>query len=262
MKIVVPVKFVPDLVEELVIDECGAALDATEVSPILNEFDDHAIEQAILLLERDGAEVTVIAPDIEGADDALYTASAKGAGRLIRLSGYFEEGINNHTLARQLAPLIQEINPDLVFTGVQAHDDLDGQLGPLLAEYLGQPYLGYVAGVRIENGAAVLRKEYPGGLIAELEADLPVVLGIQAAETPPRYVVFSRVRQAMQTAAIEEWEAPPDTALAAKAEDESAFPLVSRLFKPVAGERAAMIEGEADEVAARFLAILAEQGVL
>ena len=255
MKIVVPVKFVPDLVEELVIDESGAALDAMEVSPILNEFDDHAIEQAILLMERDGAEVTVIAPDVEGADDALYTAAAKGAGRLIRLSGDFEEGMSNHAFARLLAPLLREINPGLILTGVQAHDDLDGQLGPLLAESLGQPYLGYVAGVKLEDGMAVMRKEYPGGLMAELEVDLPAVLGIQAAEEPPRYVVFSRVRQAMQTAEIEEWEP-------AEAEENTGSPLVSRLFQPVAGERATMIEGEADEVAARFLAILAEQGVL
>ncbi len=204
----------------------------------------------------------MIAPDVEGADDALFTAAAKGAGRLIRLSGDFDEGISNHAMARLLAPLIEEIEPDLVFTGVQAHDDLDGQLGPLLAEYLGLPYLGYVAGVEIEDGAAVARKEYPGGLIAELEATLPAVLGIQAAESPPRYVVFSRVRQAMQTAEIEEWEAPPDAASEAETEADAASLLVSRLFQPVAGERATMIEGEADEVAARFLAILAEQGVL
>ena len=255
MKIVVPVKFVPDLVEELVIDESGAALDAMEIIPILNEFDDHAIEQAILLMERGGAEVTVIAPDVEGADDALYTAAAKGAGRLIRISGDFDEAMSNHAYARLLAPLIREINPGLILSGVQAHDDLDGQLGPLLAEYLGLPYLGYVAGVKMETGAAVVRKEYPGGLLAELEATTPVVLGIQAAEEPPRYVVFSRVRQAMQTAEIEEWQPVEDA-------DDAGSPEVSRLFQPVAGERATMIEGEADEVAARFLAILAERGVL
>jgi electron transfer flavoprotein beta subunit len=256
------VKFVPDLVEELVIDESGAALDAMEISPILNEFDDHAIEQAILLMERDDAQVTVIAPDIEGADETLYTAAAKGADQLIRLSGEFDEGMSNHDLARMLATVIREINPGLILTGVQAHDDLDGQLGALLAEYLGLPYLGYVAGVKIGEGTAILRKEYPGGLMAELEVALPVVLGIQAAEEPPRYVVFSRVRQAMQTASIDDWDSPSAGPSPAIEQEARGAPLVSRLFQPVAGERATMIEGEADEIAARFLSILAEQGVL
>ena len=49
MKIVVPVQLVPDLVEELVIDAGGKALDTFSIRWILNEFDDHAIEQAILI---------------------------------------------------------------------------------------------------------------------------------------------------------------------------------------------------------------------
>ena len=63
--IVVTAKMVPDLVEELEIDENGAALDMTWLRLIINEFDDHAIEQAIILKEKLGGTVTVIAPDME-----------------------------------------------------------------------------------------------------------------------------------------------------------------------------------------------------
>ena len=91
MNIVVPIKLVPDLVEELSIDESGVALDTTWMRMIINEFDDHAIEQAILLKEQGSGHVTVIAPEIEGVDDVLYTAAAKGADRLIKLTGNFEE---------------------------------------------------------------------------------------------------------------------------------------------------------------------------
>ena len=87
-----------------------------------------------------------------------------------------------------------------------------------------------------------------------MEVNLPAVLGIQAAEQPPRYVAFSRVRQAMKTAAIEERTAI-DT-------DQSGAPDVSRLYQPEGGKRATMIEGEADEVAAQLLAILSERGYL
>ena len=69
MNIIVLVKLVPDLVEELEIDDNGTALDMTWLRLIINELDDHAIEQAILLKERTSANVTIMAFDIEGIDD-------------------------------------------------------------------------------------------------------------------------------------------------------------------------------------------------
>jgi len=180
MNIIVPVRFVPDLVEELEIDESGAALDETFLDLILSEFDDHAIEQAILLKERHGANVIVVTPDLEEADDVLAIAAAKGADRLVKLVESGPAASSSHGLALLLAETIKRMPVDLILTGVQAHDDLDGQLGPLLAEHLGMPYLGYIAGVRVGDGIVTARKEYPGGLLAEMEVTLPAVLGIQA----------------------------------------------------------------------------------
>lgn len=253
MNIIVPVKLVLDLVEELEIAPNGAALDLTFARMILNEPDEHAIEQAILIKERDQAQVIVLAPDVEGADDALYTAASKGADRFIRLNGNFEENVNNHALARAFRTVISDLEPDLVLTGVQAHDDLDGSVGPLLAEMLHMPYVGYVAGVTLTNGACIARKEYPGGLIAEMEVQLPAVLGIQAAEEPPRYVPISKVRQAMKTAIIEEQSVP--------SLDAAGGPVISRLFVPES-QQATMIEGTTEDIAARLVEIFEEVGVL
>ena len=186
MNIVVFGKLVPDLVEELTIDASGTAIDTAWLRLTINEFDDYAIEQAILLKEAGSGKVTVITPNFEGVDDMLFAASARGVDRLIKLNGDFESGVNNHAMARAIAPLIKEIQPDLVMTGVQAHNDLDGSLGPLLAEYVDIPFVGYVAGVKHEGDKVVVRKEYPGGLIGEMEVALPALLGIQAAEQPPR----------------------------------------------------------------------------
>jgi electron transfer flavoprotein beta subunit len=204
MNIFVPVKSVPDLVEELEIDESGTALDMTFMRLILNELDEHAIEQAILLKERYGGQVTVAVLDDECADDTLYTAAAKGADRLIKLIRDFDGKLNNHSLARIFGAVAKGLQPDLVLTGVQAHDDLDGSVGPLLAELLRMPYVGYIAGVTVTNGQCIVRKEYPGGMVAEMQVWVPAVLGIQAADEPPRYVAISKVRQAMKTVIIEE----------------------------------------------------------
>jgi electron transfer flavoprotein beta subunit len=254
MKIIVPVKLVPDLVEELTIDDSGAALDTSWLRLIINEFDDHAMEQAILLKEKYGGEVTILSPDAEGIDDLLFTAAARGADHLVKLVGDFSSGVNNHALARALTPIVQTMQADLVLTGVQAHNDLDGSLGPLLAESLGFPYVGYVAGVSVEGGKVQVEKEYPGGLIAEMEVSLPAVLGIQAAEQPPRYVAVSKVRQMMKTATIEEQDI--------HSLDSVGSATISRMFQPEAATRATMLANEPNQAAMELVALFKELGVL
>jgi electron transfer flavoprotein beta subunit len=253
MKIAVPIKFVPDLVEELSIDPSGTALDTSWLRLIINEFDDHAVEQAILLKERGGGSVTVVGIESEGMDDFLFTAAAKGADQLIKLSGDFSN-VNNHALARAYADVLKELQPELVLTGVQAHNDIDGSIGPLLAEYLGAPYVGYVSGLTVAGDQVVVRKEYAGGLIAEFEVKLPAVVGIQASEQPPRYVAYSKIRQVMGTAKIEE---RPVAGL-----ELSGGTPISRMFQPEVTERATMLEGGVDEVADKLVSIFKELGTL
>lgn len=254
MNIVVIVKLVPDLVEELEVDDSGTALDMEWLRLIINEFDDHALEQAVLLKEGGGAQITVVVPDLEGADDVLFAAAARGADRLVKLVGGFEEGVNNHALARVLEAVVKEFQADLVLTGVQAHDDLDGAVGPLLAEHLGMPYVGYVSGIEVSDGKSTVRKEYPGGLIGEIEVPLPAVLGVQSAGQPPRYVPISKIRQAMKSAMIEDLETAEL--------DLGGGPTVGRMFQPEVGERATMIEGDEDEIASKLIEIFKEAGVL
>jgi len=254
MNIVVIASLVPDLVEELEIGPNGTALDTAWLRMVINEFDDHAIEQAILLKEKNNAHVTVLAIDQDGIDEVLYTAAAKDANRLVKLVGEFEEGFNSHALARAFAEAIKDFAPDLILIGVQAHTNIDGAVGPLLASMLNMPYVGYISGVNLTDGAATIRKEYPGGLIGEMKVNLPAVLGIQASEQPPRYVAVSKVRQAMKTATIDE----QDVAVL----DQSGGLAVSRMFKPEVTGGATMITGSEDEIAAKLVDLFKEIGAL
>ena len=241
MNIVVPVKFVPDLVEDLEIDSQSGLLDRSFLRLIPNELDEHAIEEALLLKERHGGTVTVITVDTGDVDEALYTAVAKGVDRVVKITGEgFDQGVPNQKLASILQQVLSETPCDLILTGTQAVDDLDGFLGAVLAERMGLPYVGYVTKVDVRNGTVIARKEYPGGLNADIEVCKPAVLGIQAAEKPPRYVVTSKVMEAMKTAAIDELEAPD-------VPTEAGVP-VSRMSVPETGSRAEMIEGGVQEI--------------
>jgi len=254
MEFVVVCKLVPDLVEDLEVNAEGTALDRQFIKLVLNEFDEHALEEALLLKETYGGRVTVVAPDAEGVDEVLYTALAKGADRVVKVTG-LGEGLSSGGIAGAFADLLPSLGFDLILTGVQAADDLDGQVGMLLAGALGLPHLGVVTGVELmlERRTARVRKEYAGGVLAEFEVQLPAVLGIQAARQPPRYAPVSKVRQAMKEGKIEEVEGKVPPTVGAT---------VQRMFKPEAASRAQILEGAPQEVARQILAILEERGLL
>ncbi|MFN2274269.1 MAG: electron transfer flavoprotein subunit beta/FixA family protein [Anaerolineales bacterium] len=254
MKIVVLVKLVPDLVDELEITPEGNALDTTYMRLIPNEFDDHAIEQAILIKEAVGGEVTVVCPDMDGADDLLFTSAAKGADHLIKLTNGFSQHLNSHALVRAFKQVVDSLSPDIILTGVQSYDSYDGSVGPLLAAASEMPYAGYISDVKVENGECRARKEYPGGLTAELKVKLPAIFGIQASGQPPRYVAISKVRQAMKSTEIESRQV--------SSPDESGGPQVEKMYMPESAERAEMLAGDEEQVSERIVQILKERGLV
>ncbi|GAB4319348.1 MAG: electron transfer flavoprotein subunit beta/FixA family protein [Candidatus Sumerlaeia bacterium] len=258
MNFIVLLKMTPDVVEELEIADDGRRLDPTSLRMILSEWCGHALEQAVLLKERHGGTITVVALQAPEVEEALFTAAALGAGRLMCVEGDFS-CCGGPAEARVLAEVLRDrgaITPDsLILTGSQAIDDLEGEMGAHLAHLLDLPYLGVITGVTLqpENNKVIVLKEFAGGLRGRFALPLPAVLGIQAAERPPRYVPVAKVMAARKTAKIE-----TVTAAAAAAPTVD----VARLFKPEAAGRARMLDGPPEDAARRLAGILAEQGLI
>ncbi|MBU2471260.1 MAG: electron transfer flavoprotein subunit beta/FixA family protein, partial [Bacteroidetes bacterium] len=74
MDIVVFLKMVPDVVEELVIGEDGKSLDTQWLRMKLNDPDEHALEEAVILKEKYGGTVTVVAMEAPEVEEVLFTA--------------------------------------------------------------------------------------------------------------------------------------------------------------------------------------------
>lgn len=253
MHIVVPLQQTPDLVEEIEINPAGNDIDRDAVKLVLSEWDDQALEEALLLKDAGGATVTVVTTDGAEANSILFTALAKGADRAVKLTGGFPARLDHHWLARLLAGAVAKLGAELVLTGVQSVEDLDGQVPVLLAAMLGWPHVSAVTGTEVGGGVIGVKQEYSGGIMAELEVKLPAVIGIQAARQAPRYAPVSKVRQIQKTAKLEE------LAVAMPAGDSGLK--VRRVFKPEAVGRAQILTGEADEIAAKLAGILKERGL-
>ena len=252
MDIAVLMRPVPDPVEELELNDDETDLDRDFLGYVLNEFDDHALEEALLLKEGVGGTVTAYAPG--SADEVelmLHTAIAKGADTAVML-GDDLGALDAHQQATLFADAARARGYDLIFCGVQASDELDGQVAVLVATLLGVPHVSVVVGTTPGDGSIAVTKEYWGGVTADLDVRLPAVLGIQAAREAPRYVAVARIRQAQESGALshEDAEAPVSTSGI----------IVTQIRIPEAGEGAEMIAGDEEAAADRIVEILREAG--
>jgi electron transfer flavoprotein beta subunit len=254
VNIAVAVRLMPKAGDELEVDVSGTDIDRDLVDMVISEFDDQALEEAVLIKEATGATVTAVALQAEGAEQALRVAYARGADRVVLVEAGEIDAYDSRTAALAFAEAFRALAPDLVLIGVQTPSDVFGQTAPALAVALGWPQASVVVGVTVADGAARVKQEYAGGALAVLGLQLPAVVGVQSASSPPRYVSMGRLRQAMTEASAETLEVSVEApAVSSK--------LVS-LARPEVQGGATMLEGDAEEVAAQIVAVLRERGAL
>jgi electron transfer flavoprotein beta subunit len=128
MDIIVAMKQVPDVGADIAINDEGTGLARDRVDFVTNPFDEWALEEALLLKEVTDGWVTVVALDDPGVDQALYRAIALGADHAVKLVGTGGAWIDSHRRAELIRSWIREQPYDLILSGVQAPDDLDGQV--------------------------------------------------------------------------------------------------------------------------------------
>ncbi len=257
MNLFVLLKTVPDTVEELSVAADAKSLDAEWLRLKLGDADEHAVEQALLLKEKHGGTVTVVALDAPELDDSLFTVLAKGADRVVKLCGDLAN-LQSFSAAALFVQFLKSVGDplpadSLVLLRSQAMDDLEGEIGPVLADCLKLPYVGVVTGVQPGGAGITVTKEFAGGLRGEFSLPLPAVIGIQSAEKPPRYVPIAKVRAAMKTGSLESVDVAPA--------EGARFP-IEKMYKPETGAGAEMLEGSPEEVADRLVDLLAQQSLL
>ena len=253
MHVVVAVRLVPDLTGELEIGEDGRSIDREWIDVKLNEFDDHALEEALQLKEKSGARVTAVALDGDGVDRMLQTALARGADAAVKIASDSDEAPSSRAAAPVIAAAARQLGADLLFTGVQTPEDIFGQLAPFVGASLGWPHVSAVSGVRAVDGGIAVQQEFSAGITTTLQLALPAVVGIQTASRPIRYVSGTKLREAagQKIATIE-----VDAALA---EDGAT---IVEMSLPARLGGAEMLGDDAKVVAGKIRALLVERGLV
>jgi electron transfer flavoprotein beta subunit len=200
VKIVVPVKQVPEVTEVRMNEETGTLI-REGVPSILNPFDEIAVEAAIQLKEKYGGEVTIVTMGPPQAKDALLKALAMGGDKAVHLTDRAFAGADTWATALTLAEYIRKTEFDLVICGKQAIDGDTAQVGPELAELLGVPQICYVRKIEMsedgknvtvhrgtDEGYEVVKAKLPVLLTATKglnEPRLPNIMGIMKAKKKP-----------------------------------------------------------------------------
>ena len=213
----------------------------------MNEWDACAVEEAIQIRERLGeGEVVVVTVGDEEAEEALRRCLAMGADRAIRVDADPRDPVST---ARALAEVVAAESPDLVLTGVQSADSVQGSTGVALAELLGLPRVAVVTKIEWSgSGPAAVDRELEGGLVDVVEVDTPALLTIQTGINQPRYANLRAIKQAeQQEIAVVEADA-----------GEPAY-RVRRMFTPPRGAGAELLEGNAAQVAQQIAELLKER---
>jgi len=182
----------------------------------------------------------------EAAESALRRCLAMGADRAVRVGA---EPLDPVSTARALAGVVASESPDLVLTGVQSADSVQGSTGSALAELVGLARVAVVT--RIDwNGAgpATVDRELEGGLVDVVEVDTPALLTIQTGINQPRYANLRAIKQAEQQ----------EIAVVSADAGEPSY-RVRRMFTPPRTGGAEMLDGAPAQVAQRIVEIVRER---
>jgi len=241
-KILVAVKHVGILGDDFQINEGEQGLSSGSFDYKINEWDESAMEMALLLSEKLGeCEVVAVTVGDEGADASLRKAMAMGADRGVRI---WDESLLNAdpiTIARGLAGVAKLENPDLFLCGVQSSDLGHGATGTVLAGILGVPHSASVIECDWDGEAKLtLTRELEGGAQQRFRLPAPAVLTVQTGANQPRYATMRMIKQAKKK--------PIDTVDGTALDDGSSGFVVNRVYKPVS-EKAEMLTVGVDEVA-------------
>ncbi len=256
MKIAVLVKRVPDTASVFNIQPDGKSVDLSGLKFVMSPYDEHAVEEAIQLRDKEGGEVIIVSAGSSDSTETIRTALAMGAdsGMLVKDA----DGLSAKGLAAILAAALQRIAPDIIFAGKQAVDSDGAQVPERVAELMGIPHASCVTKFALENGKAVVNREVEGGHYC-LALELPALLTAQKGINTPRYPTLPNImkakRKPVEEVAVADLSVDAALLQAGMAVENLSLPRQDRLCKVLTGELS-------EQISSLYRALREEEKVL
>lgn len=256
MRIFVCVKQVPDTSGVVAVNPDGT-LNRASMQTIINPDDLIAMEQALVLKDATGCQVTAVTMGPPPAEGMLRELLAMGADDAVLISGREFGGSDTFATSQIISAAINHIgleDEDMIFCGRQAIDGDTAQVGPQIAEKLGLPQVTYVQKFEISDDkkTCTVQRQLEDGYEV-IEVPLPCMLTTIKELNTPRYMSIAGIYNKDKD--IKVWNAADIevdlTTVGLKASPTNVF----RSFTPAPKEPGMKISGDTDNELAKNLLI-------
>lgn len=190
MRVAVCVKCVPASSSPRLLDASTGRL--VRSSLVLNPPDLHALEAALQVRDRTGADVVVVSVAAEAAARALRNTFALGVDCCVLVCDDAIAGSDMLATSRVLAAALSQCHCDLVLFGQEASDANGALIWAAVAERLGLPLISWATSVEIVDGAVVATRTTEDGTQV-VEAPMPAVIAVAASANEPRHAALRDV---------------------------------------------------------------------
>lgn len=219
--------------------------------PVLNPYDENALEAALKIKDTQGAEITILSMGYNLARPIVKKSLAAGADKLILLEDIAFGDLDSYSTAYVLVSAIKKIGEyDIILCGRQAADTDAGQVGSVIAESLGIP--GITVARKLEAGDGKVRVEQ---VVSDgyrvIEAAMPVLITASSEIGDLRTASLAAIMAARKKEPTV-WNAQELGVDPSRMKRTNLF----KLYQPVHESKCEVIKGNTPEEAAANLALV------
>jgi electron transfer flavoprotein beta subunit len=200
MKILVCVKQVPESETPILIDDDNARVKSDKICDFkMNRLDEFAVEEALLIKAAfSDTKIDALSAGPERSREVIRRSIGMGADAGIHIRTESRGYHSSYEIAAWIAEYARGEPYDLILTGAMSEDNMQGQVGPMIAKQLSRPWATAVIFEKIasDRKTIYIEREIEGGQRDTLELPLPAVLTIQSGINTPRYPSLSNLLRA------------------------------------------------------------------
>lgn len=254
MKVAVCVKHAVDETE-LRIDASGKPI-LQGAATKMSTFDKNAVEEALSIKSKLGAEVIVFTVGPAEAKKSIKEALAMGADRAVHVvvDPFAHDPLfTSYLLARAIQA---EGTVEVILCSEGSSDSYSGLVPPMLGEWLNLPYVGYAAEISIEGVTATLKRAIED-CIETVQLTLPFVSSVVSEINEPRYPTLIQIMQASRKPMK---ELTPQQLASSEAPASSVKVIDTKALSM--DRKRVIIEGSPEEAAMKLVDALRDEGVI
>ena len=260
MKVMVCLKQVPHQDARLDVKADGSWIQEDNIKFEINSYDTYAVEEALRLKDKAGAEVVVVSIGPDRVTQALRTALGMGADRAIHVNDPAAIGADNLGTAKILAAIAKAENADMIFAGFMADDGNGASIPPMVAELLDIPSATGVLAMTAEGDTIKAERELEGGALEVVEMPKPCLIAIQSGANQVRYASLKGIMQAKKKPV--DVKSLADLGLASTVGGANNKTAVKKIYMPKKGDSAEILKGSTAEIVAQLVTKIKELGLL